>query len=97
MRFEVRAVDGVRTPVLLAGPIEVERLRARAIELEALLAEAAEIARRGLPVGLTEDEAFALAILAGEPALVRQLLRLSPRAADPFGGGSDVGHTGPLG
>ena len=74
MRFEVRTLAGAPTPVLLAGPVEVERLRARVAELEALLAEAAEVARRGLPIGLTEHEAFALAILSGEPALARQLL-----------------------
>jgi hypothetical protein len=74
LRFEVRAVAGERTPLQWAGPAELERLRARAAQLAELLAEAAELARRGLPIALEEDEAFALAILAGDPALVRELL-----------------------
>ena len=74
LRFEVRAVAGKRTPLLWAEAAEVERLRARATELAALLAEAADLARRGLPIALEADEAFVVAVLAGDPALVRQLL-----------------------
>jgi hypothetical protein len=74
MRFEVTAVAGERTSLLWAGAAEVERLRARAAELAALLAEAADLARRGLPIALEADEAFVVAALAGDLALVRQLL-----------------------
>ncbi len=68
-------------------------------ELEALLAEAAEVARRGLPIGLTEQEAFALAILSGEPALARQLLerpplpRTEPGGVDARGEAAERGTT----
>jgi hypothetical protein len=78
VRIEVGAIGGKPTPLLHAAPVEVEMLCARVGALASLLAEAVPLAMRGLPITLTNDEAFVLAILSSNPGLIRQLLHPAP-------------------